>query len=161
MQSIKRATIFMIATLFGANIGMAQNSGTAEVDQAYKALDPRSRDVVEAYLRTDCEIGEVGAALKSVLQAGEIVKPYLVAVPREGPPSPVLSEFERGLNQTWEARQEFLKTPDALELGQQSFEMMKAITRDQYRKDQFQAIQAKYRERAALALEKIGVKGDR
>lgn len=85
-------------------------------------------------------------------EVAEEVKPYLLAVQREGPPSPVLGVFERGLDDSWRLRQEFLKTPDALELGQESFKMMKAITEEQYRKDQRQAIQAKYRERAALAM---------
>jgi len=67
----------------------------------------------------------------------------------------VLSEFQRGLEITWQARQEYLKTRDARELGNQSFEMMKAITKEQYVKEQTDGLQAKYRERAALALRAI------
>jgi len=130
-------------------------AGQSEVDRAYAALSQRTRDIVETYLRTDCEIGEVGAALKPLLAAADSVTRYLTAVQREGPPSAVLNDFRRGLESTWQARQEYLKTRDARELGDQSFEMMKAITRVQYEKEQNDAIQAKYRERAALALRAI------
>ena len=134
-------------------------NGTAaaqsEVDRAYAALSQRTRDIVETYLRTDCEIGEVGAALKPVLAVADSVTRYLTAVQREGPPSAVLSDFRRGLETTWQARQEYLKTRDARELGNQSFEMMQAITKEQYEKEQNDGIQAKYRERAALALRAI------
>ena len=146
-------TVTLWLTAMLATFTLAQTPKT--VDRLYEAIAPRLRDVVESYLRTDCEIGEVGIALKAVVRAGEAASPYLTAVQREGPPSAVLADFERGVDQTWEARQAFLKTPDALELGQESFAMMRAITREQYVKDQREAIQAKYRERAALALKAL------
>ncbi len=150
--------IYVTAAIRGAAVMLAISASalaqTPEraVDQAYKMLDSRSREVLETYLRTDCEIGEVGAALRAVLQIGPTARPYLSAVVREGPPSPVLATFENGLGETWEARQQFLKSPDALELGTRSFEMMRAITKSQYLNDQQDGIQAKYRERAAFAL---------
>lgn len=130
----------------------AQQDAVAQVDKAFNRLEPPVREVVESYLRTDCEIGEVGIALKRVLQVGNAVAPYLTAVVRGGPPSAARAVLERGLSESWEARQAFLKTPDAQELGPESFAMMKAITEDAYRKDQRGALDAKYRERAALAL---------
>lgn len=135
-----------------------QTPSTATVDRAYQALDQRVRTIAENYLRTDCEIGEVGASLRALLQVGDSVRPYLVAVEKEGPPSPVLAEFQRGLESTWEARQEFLKTPDARELGPRSYEMMTAITQEQYMKEQQAGIQAKYRERARLGLRAIAAR---
>lgn len=145
--------IFAVAVLVSA--ADAQVSGTAEVDRTYKALDPRTREIGETYLRTDCEVGEVGTNLKRLLLVADTAKPYLVAVQRDGPPSPVLEEYGRDLGQSWDARQRFLTTPEARQLGPQMFEMMKAIKQDQYVKDQEDAIQAKYRERAALALHAI------
>src|SRR3989449_8332779 len=111
-------------------------AGQSEVDRAYAALSQRTRDIVETYLRTDCEIGEVGAALKPVLAVADSAKPDLIAVQRGGPPSAVLNDFQRGLESTWQARQEYLKTRDARELGNRSFEVMKAITKEQYVKEQ-------------------------
>jgi hypothetical protein len=157
-MEVRLGRIHVTAAIRGAAVLLAISASALAqpperaVDQAYKALDPRNREIVETYLRTDCEIGEVGAALRAVLQIGPTVKPYLTAVAREGPPSPVLATFGNGVDETWEARQQFLKTPDALELGRRSFEMMSAITKSQYLKDQEDGIQAKYRERAALAL---------
>lgn len=141
-----------VAWLVAASPAIAQSSGMAEVDRIYKDLRPDVRLAVDAYLRTDCEIGEVRAALNSLLKVAAEARPYLLAVQRNGPPSSELMVFEVGLDETWRSRQEFMKTRDALELGQRSFEMMKAITEDQYRRDQRQAIQAKYRERAAIML---------
>jgi hypothetical protein len=149
MQSILRITILVTAALL-TSAGSAQTQKT--VDRLYETMDPRTLEVVESYLRVDCEIGEVGRALSAVLKVIDAARPYLVAVQREGPPSAVLKDFERGLESTWAARLKFLETKDARELGPQSFEMMKAITKAQYQKDQSEAIQAKYRERAALAL---------
>jgi hypothetical protein len=111
---------------------------------------------VETYLRTDCEIGEVGVALKSVTAVGAAVRNYLVAVQQEGPPSPVLEEFGSGLASTWQTREAYLRTPDAQELGKEAFDRMRAITRAAYEAEQQKGIQAKYRERAALALRTIG-----
>jgi hypothetical protein len=128
----------------------------ANVDRAYAALDQRTRTVVETYLRTDCEIGEVGVALKSVTAVGAAVRNYLVAVQQEGPPSPVLEEFGSGLASTWQTREAYLRTPDAQELGKEAFDRMRAITRAAYEAEQQKGIQAKYRERAALALRTIG-----
>ena len=142
----------IVASLLVISPAIAQVPSRTEADRIYKDMRPDVREAAETYLRTDCEIGEVRAALNSLLKVAEEVKPYLFAVQREGPPSPVVGVFERGLDDSWRLRQEFLKTPDALELGRESFEMMKVITEEQYRKDQRQAIQAKYRERAALAL---------
>ncbi|HEV7515712.1 MAG TPA: hypothetical protein VGR07_05375 [Thermoanaerobaculia bacterium] len=159
----KTIHIASLAILLAA-AALAQPSGqpdTAEVDRAYRALDGKIREVVETYLRTDCEIGEVGVALKRVLALGGPVRPYLTAVERQGPPQPVLLDFNRGLDANWEARQRFLKTRDARELGEGSFKMMAAITREQYLADQQGAIQAKYRERAALALRALGYPGPR
>src|SRR6266436_2005132 len=158
MMEVWMGRIYVTAAIRGAAVMLAISASalaqTPEraVDQAYKMLDSRSREVLETYLRTDCEIGEVGAALRAVLQIGPTARPYLSAVVREGPPSPVLATFENGLGETWEARQQFLKSPDALELGTRSFEMMRAITKSQYLNDQQDGIQAKYRERAAFAL---------
>jgi hypothetical protein len=151
MTRCSLAAVALLACV-GMTPAAAQRDSTATVDRAYEALGPRVREVAENYLRTDCEIGEVGVALRALLQVADSAKPYLVAVQKEGPPSRVLGEFQRGLDNTWQARQEFLKTPDARELGQRSFEMMTAITRDQYMKEQQAGIQAKYRERAALGL---------
>ena len=124
----------------------------AEVDAASASLDSRTRSIVETYLRTDCEVGEVGAALRALQQAPGNPRAYLTAVQREGPPSPVLAEFDRGLESTWQAREAYLKTPDAQELGREAFARMRAITKDQYFTEQRKGLQAKYRERAALAL---------
>jgi hypothetical protein len=128
----------------------------ANVDRAYAALDQRTRTVVETYLRTDCEIGEVGVALKSVVAVGGAARPYLVAVQQEGPPSPVLDEFGVGLTNTWQTREAYLRTPDAQELGKDAFDRMRAITRAAYEAEQQKGIQAKYRERAAVALRALG-----
>ena len=155
---LTRRLLTATALLAGAGVvpAAAQTDSTAAVNRAYEALGPRVRGVAENYLRTDCEIGEVGVALRALLQVADSAKPYLTAVQKEGPPSPVLAEFQRGLDNTWQARQEYLKTPDARELGQRSFDMMMAITREQYMKEQQAGIQAKYRERAALALRAMG-----
>lgn len=134
----------------------AQVAGRANVDRAYGALDPRTRAIAETYLRTDCEIGEVGVALKAVLAVGGAARAYLVAVQQEGPPSPVLDEFGRGLESTWQAREAYLRTPDAQELGKEAFDRMSGITRASYVAEQQKGIQAKYRERAALALRALG-----
>ena len=141
----------MLAALVAAPAS-AQVASRANVDRAYTALDPRTRTIVETYLRTDCEIGEVGVALKSVLALGQAARPYLVAVQQEGPPSPILNEFGRGLEGTWQTREAYLRTPDAQELGKDAFDRMRAITRASYVAEQQKGIQAKYRERAALAL---------
>jgi hypothetical protein len=130
----------------------AQVAARANVDRAYAALDPRTRTIAETYLRTDCEIGEVGVALKAVLAAGPTARAYLVAVQQEGPPSPILDEFGRGLEGNWQAREAYLRTPDAQELGKDAFDRMRAITRASYVAEQQKGVQAKYRERAALAL---------
>lgn len=110
---------------------------------------------MEAYLRTDCELGEEGRALAALLPFAEQVRPYLEAVVAEGPPSPVRSDLDRALAESWRDRLRFLETPEAGELGAESLQMMKSITREQYEKDQRAALQAKYRERAALALTRI------
>lgn len=149
MKSIIRvAVLWAIALLALVAFGQTQKT----VDRLYEGMDPRTREIVESYLRTDCEIGEIGRGLQAVLKVIDTARPYLAAVQREGPPAAVLKDFERGLESTWTARLRFLDTKEAQELGPRSFEMMKAITRAQYQKEQSEAIQAKYRERAALAL---------
>lgn len=154
MRATTRIWVVLLSIIAATSI-FAQESQPRQVDELYKALNPRTREVIETYLRTDCEIGEVGKALKAVLEIASVAKPYLLAVRHEGPPQPVLSDFQRGLANTWEAREGFLKSPDALELGKESFEMMRSITRERYEKDQLNAIQAKYRERAELALQAL------
>ena len=147
MTTILKAAIFSAGLL--AQPALAQEKS---VDRLYGALDPATRDIVETYLRVDCEIGEARASLNAVLKAIDTARPYLAAVQKEGPRTAVLVEFERGLEATWADRLKFLETKDAQELGPESFKMMKAITKAQYLKEQSEAIQAKYRERAALAL---------
>ncbi len=157
---IRRRSLAATLVLAFSSIAPAA-AQTATVDSAYQALNTRVRDIVENYLRTDCEIGEVGVALRAVLAVADTARPYLEAVQKEGPPSAVLAEFQRGLESTWQARQAFLKSPDARELGQRSYEMMTAITREQYMKEQQAAIQARYRERAALALRAMAARKPR
>ena len=137
----------------------AQVANRANVDRAYGALDPRTRNILETYLRTDCEIGEVGVSLKSVVALGAAARPYLMAVQQEGPPSPVLNDFGRGLESTWQAREAYLRTPDAQELGKDAFDRMRGITKTSYLAEQQKGIQAKYRERAAIALKARGTSG--
>ena len=137
----------------------AQVPDRANVDRAYGALDQRTRNILETYLRTDCEIGEVGVSLKAVVALGAAARPYLMAVQQEGPPSPVLNEFGRGLESTWQAREAYLRTPDAQELGKEAFDRMRAITKSSYVAEQQKGIQAKYRERAAIALKAMGTSG--
>lgn len=139
----------------------SQVTDRAIVDRAYAALDERSRNVAENYLKTDCEIGEVGVALKSVVALGTVVRPYLQAVQQQGPPSPVLNEFGRGLESTWQAREAYLRTPDAQELGKEAFDRMRSITKTSYLAEQQKGIQAKYRERATIALKAMGATGAR
>ena len=127
MRTYMNVTLVLAA--FVAAPASAQVTGRANVDRTYAALDPRTRTIVETYLRTDCEVGEVGVALKSVLAVGAAARPYLVAVQQEGPPSPILDEFGRGLESTWQARETYLRTPDAQELGKEAFDRMSAITR--------------------------------
>ena len=153
MRSYLKVTLMLVALV--AAPASAQVPDRANVDRAYAALDARTRAVLETYLRTDCEIGEVGVALKAVLALGEAARPYLIAVQQEGPPSPVLEEFGRGLASTWQARVAYLRTPDAQELGKEAFDRMQAITRASYEAEQQKGIQAKYRERAALALRPV------
>jgi len=149
MQSIARIAVWWAAALLASPV-LAQTQRT--VDRLYQAMDARNREIVESYLRTDCEIGEVGRSLNAVMKVIDAARAYLAAVQKEGPPAAVLKDFERGLESTWSARLRFLETKDAQELGPRSFDMMKAITKVQYRKEQSDAIQARYRERAALAL---------
>src|SRR5436305_3732997 len=104
MHKIIRIASLAILLAAAALAQPSGQPGTAEVDRAYRALDGKIRDVVETYLRTDCEIGEVGVALKRVLALGDSVRPYLAAVERQGPPQPVLQDFNRGLYVNWEAR---------------------------------------------------------
>jgi hypothetical protein len=132
-----------------------QPTGTREVDTAFRALDPKIVPIVEGYLRTDCEIGEVGVALKRLLAVAEQVTPYLRAVVQQGPPSPIRAELGRSLEESWAARQRFLQTPEARELGEESFRMMQSIRREDYVREQQTSLDAKYRERAALALRQI------
>ena len=139
----------------------SQVTDRAIVDRAYAALDERSRNVAENYLKTDCEIGEVGVALKSVVALGTVVRPYLQAVQQQGPPSPVLNEFGRSLESTWQAREAYLRTPDAQELGKEAFDRMRSITKTSYLAEQQKGIQAKYRERATIALKAMGATGAR
>lgn len=155
MIAYRSLALTLATACWGVAAAAQQPPSTAAVDRAYQALDDTVRTMAENYLRTDCEIGEVGSALKALLQVAEPARAYLVAVEKEGPPSPVLAEFQRGLESTWQARQEFLKTPDARELGPRSYEMMTAITKEQYLKEQHAGIQAKYRERARLGLRAI------
>jgi hypothetical protein len=145
----------MVTLMLGAIVAApasAQVGSRANVDRAYGALDPRMRPIVETYLRTDCEIGEVGVSLRALLAVGAAARPYLMAVQQEGPPSPVLDEFGRGVESTWQAREAYLRTPDAQELGKEAFDRMRGITKTAYAAEQQKGIQAKYRERAALAL---------
>ena len=130
-------------------------AGTQEVDAAFRALDPKTREIVETYLRTDCELGEEGKALDQLGAVAEQATPYLRAVVKEGPPSPVRTGLERSLEKSWAARQRFLRTQEARELGEEAFQMMQAITRDDYLRTQRESLDAKYRERAALALRRI------
>jgi hypothetical protein len=125
------------------------------VDRAYQALGGRTRRVVENYLRTDCEVGEVGKALLALVPFAERATPYLKAVIEEGPPSQVTTALDSGLKRAWRKRVAFLKTPDALELGEESFKMMQAITEKQYFDEQRSSLQAKYRERASVGLERL------
>jgi len=155
---------FLSAAPLLAVIAVAQTDQPAKIDRAgvdtaYRALDPRSRTVVETYLRTDCEIGEVGVNLKALLQIGDRVKSYLAEVERQGPPSPVVDQFSQGLAESWKARQSFLESAEARALGEKTFAMMRAITREQYEKDQQRALQARYRERATLGLRAIAGTG--
>ncbi|HVT17263.1 MAG TPA: hypothetical protein VHQ90_13935 [Thermoanaerobaculia bacterium] len=143
----------LLAALAGAQTEQPPaKADRTEVDRAYRGLDAPSREIAEIYLRTDCEIGEVGVSLKALLQIAERVKPYLTAVERQGPPSPVVDEFSQSLAESWKARQSFLESAEARVLGEKTFAMMRAITREQYERDQQAALQARYRERARLAL---------
>jgi hypothetical protein len=148
------ASAIAVAAAFGlaACLTGFPSPATWEVNGAYDALEAKARQVVENYLRTDCAVGAVDEALVPVLRLGDVVLPYLAAVQRGGPPSVVLKEFQRSLDDTWKRRQEFLKTPEALDLGQESFAMMKAITRNQYVRDQREALTVGYRERANVAV---------
>jgi hypothetical protein len=138
----------------------AQNAAApAAVDRAYAALDQRTRTIVETYLRTDCELGEVGVALKALIQTDGRTRAYLTAVQQGGPPSEVLTEFGRGLESTWQAREAYLRTPDAQELGKEAYDRMRGITKDAYVREQQKGLQAKYRERAALALSALARAG--
>jgi hypothetical protein len=155
MRRNSRLTILGLALAFVALPALAQQVDRTEVDRAFRELDRESRLVVERYLKTDCELGEEGRNLQAVLEIADRVRPYLVAVERQGPPSVVVEELDGDLEQAWQARQRFLKTPEAQELGDESFQMMQAISREDYFRDQRQALEAKYRERAALALRRI------
>lgn len=135
--------------------GVVTTQPARKVDLAYLALSKRTRFAVENYLRTDCEVGEVGKALLALLPFSEKATPYLKAVRQEGPPTPVIRALNKGLKKAWRARLAFLETPDALELGEESFRMMKAITQEQYFKEQRASLQAKYRERATIGLERL------
>lgn len=154
-------TCFMTAAMFAAIVAAPASAqvtaGRANVDRAYAALDARTRNTVETYLRTDCEIGEVGVALRALVgMDGAAARTYLMAVQQEGPPSPVVAEFGRGVESTWQAREAYLRTPDAQELGKEAFDRMRAITKSAYVAEQQKGLQAKYRERAALALKAMG-----
>ena len=152
--SPRRSMVLLMLAAFAPALA-AQGDSTARVDAAFKALDEKARLVAETYLRTDCELGEEGRALAALLPLARQVQPYLQAVVAEGPPSPVRADLDKALEESWRARLQFLASPEAGELGPRALEMMKAITREQYLKDQRAALQAKYRERAALALTAI------
>jgi hypothetical protein len=153
----------LTAVMFTASVAAPASAqvptGRANVDRAYAALDGRTRGSVEAYLQTDCELGEVGVALRALLATNGRTRPYLIAVQQEGPPSQVLAAFDRGLENTWQARDAYLRTPDAQELGKEAFDQMRAITKAAYLAEQQKGIQAKYRERAALALKAMAASG--
>jgi hypothetical protein len=161
MRSTVRNLTRMSALLILAGlVQVGRSSGqeptsTGEVDAAFRALDQKSLAIVEAYLRTDCELGEEGVALKRLLAIAERVVPYLRAVVRQGPPSSIRAELQRSLEAAWAARQKFLQTPEARELGEESFRMMQSIRKEDYLRAQQAALDAKYRERAALALRRI------
>lgn len=146
----------MLTAMVVAPASAQVTTGRANVDRAYGALDQRTRNILETYLRTDCELGEVGVSLRAVVAVGAAARPYLLAVQQEGPPSPVLNEFGRGLESTWQAREAYLRTPDAQELGKEAFDRMRAITKTSYVAEQQKGLQAKYRERAAVALKSMG-----
>ena len=149
----------LLLTAIVAAPAAAQNTpAPVEVDRAYAALDPRTRTIVETYLKTDCELGEEGVALKALIQADGRTRAYLTAVQRGGPPSEVLSQFGRGLESAWQAREAYLRT-DAQELGKEAYDRMRSITKDSYLREQQKGLQAKYRERAVLALSALGRAG--
>lgn len=129
---------------------LAQDLST--VDREYAALSSRARDLVERFLRTDCELGELGDEMKSVVELGDSLKAYLNAVRQEGPPSPVLLQLERDLEQAWAARVAFLQRPEAKALGEDALKRLRSVTSEQYRADARTALLAKYRERSSLAL---------
>lgn len=151
----KFTTLSVTMLFLAATPILAQSQGIAEVDRAYEALDSKTRSIIDAYLQTDCEIGEGRASLDVVVALGDRARPLLLVINKLGPPSRVLSSFIKELSQSWQARQRFLESSDARELGEESFTMMKAISREAYEKDQLNAIQAKYRERAMLVLKEM------
>ncbi|HVT60708.1 MAG TPA: hypothetical protein VHR45_20215 [Thermoanaerobaculia bacterium] len=159
MWAVLIAAALAAATSNGQTQQQPVKADRAEVDRAFRALDAQSREIVETYLRTDCEIGEVGVNLKALVALGDRVKDYLTAVERQGPPSPVVDQFSQGLAESWKARQSFLETKEARALGEKLFAMMRAITREKYEKDQQAGLQAKYRERASLGLRALANPG--
>ncbi|HVT17242.1 MAG TPA: hypothetical protein VHQ90_13825 [Thermoanaerobaculia bacterium] len=70
-----------------------------------------------------------------------------------------MDESSQGLAESWKARLSFLESPEARVLGEKTFAMMRAITREQYERDRQAALQARYRERARLALRAMTGRG--
>jgi hypothetical protein len=119
-------------------------------------LDPRARDVLTAWLATDCEAGDRGQSLSRVLSEGPKLQAALREAMTLGPPPERVEAARAIARAAYTQRQESLKRVGPRLFGPEKTTSLLAETLDVHEARATETLSTGWRERAMLVLGQIG-----
>jgi hypothetical protein len=142
----RNLTLAVVLGMIVAPTVAAQDAGPTQ-----SALDDLQR-----YLLVDCEYGEEETALSRLMRHGDVLEAELERLLFEGPPGPLLDEFNVALEQEWERRAAFLESNPQLGLDPDALLAVLAISHEEFIEQGLTRFDTMCREKAVAALAEIG-----
>lgn len=123
---------------------------------AFDRLNEKDRLLVVSWLAEDCEAGERFRRLTEITLAGARLAPTFGEIFALGPPPPRLDEIRANAKTAYEQRQAWLRTDGNKLFGAEETVRLLAEAPEGYAERQVASVDRGWRERALIALARVG-----
>lgn len=153
-----RMTLAALA-ITALSIGVPNVAIGQEPPVQLEALPQASRDVLDAWLQRDCEVGAPEEELTRLRALSSVAQGVFLEAYEQGPPPELERRYQAAFSTAFDARNVALAREGARLFGAEDAASLQNVDRETYMRRRLEAARINYRTNAVLGLGVVGARG--